>query len=103
MRKLLVQTLGVTLILMTSVAAAHEPMQHVCVAPERPLNESDDVLWQGFVSEIDAFRDCVNDKMEWHQEAANIHEENARQVVNVWNDFVQTSLNAPEDFPWPPE
>ena len=94
---------AVVLLLASTSLAAHEPMRHACDAPERPVNDSNDELWQQFVSDIDAFRDCVNDKMQWHQSAANIHEENARQVVNVWNDFVQTSLNAPEDFPWPPE
>ena len=84
-------------------AQAHEPMQHACVAPERPVDDSDDVLWHQFMADIDTFRNCVNDKMHWHEHAAQVHNDNARQVVTMWNEFVQTSLNAPEDFPWPPE
>ena len=88
---------------MSATAFAHEPMDHACAAPERPANDQDDLQWQRFMRDIDAFRDCVNAKMEWHQNAANVHNDNARQVVTLWNDFVQTSLNAPEDFPWPPD
>jgi hypothetical protein len=87
----------------SSLASAHQPMAHACTPPERPANDQDDVLWQQFMNEIDAFRDCVNDKMKWHEQAAQKHNDNARHVVTLWNDFVQTSLNAPEDFPWPPE
>ena len=99
MQKLLV----LILLCLSATAFAHEPMAHACTPPERPLNDQDDVAWQGFMSGIDAFRDCVNDKMNWHQAAADTHSDNAKQVVTLWNDFVQTSLNAPEDFPWPPE
>ncbi len=82
-------------------AFAHEPMQHACTAPERPEDDQNDVLWHQFMADIDAFRDCVNANMEWHQAAADKHHQNAQEVVALWNEFVQTSLNAPEDFPWP--
>ena len=91
-----------TVLSATSVFA-HGPMDHACVAPERPVDDQDDVLWQQFVTEIDAFRECVNAKMQWHEQAVQVHNDNARQVVALWNEFVQTSLNAPEDFPWPEE
>jgi hypothetical protein len=95
--------LALILLCLSATAFAHEPMAHACTPPERPLDDTEDVAWQDFMSGIDAFRDCVNDKMTWHQAAADTHNDNASQVVTLWNDFVQTSLNAPEDFPWPPE
>lgn len=94
--------LALILLCLSATTYAHEPMAHACMPPERPLNEQDDVAWQGFMTGIDTFRDCVNDKMAWHEAAADIHSDNARVVVSLWNDFVQTSLNAPEDYPWPP-
>jgi len=97
MRKIL----AVTLLGMMSAVWGHEPMSHACVAPERPVDDQNDELWQQFMADIDTFRDCVNDKMEWHQAAADLHLQNAREVVALWNEFVKTSLNAPEDFPWP--
>lgn len=84
-----------------STAVAHEPMQHTCSAPERPVDDQNDREWRAFLASVDAFRSCVNDKMEWHQAAARKHEQNAATVVGEWNDFVRTSLNVPEDFPWP--
>ena len=99
MRKLVV----LMLLAVSSVGYAHGPMQHVCIAPERPEDDQNDVQWQQFMSDIDAFRDCVNSKMEWHQQAADGHHQSAQEVVTLWNTFVQTSLNAPEDFPWPEE
>ena len=91
------------LVCLSTAAWAHEPMEHACTPPERPQNDQDDAQWNQFVLDIDKFRDCVNDKMEWHQSAAQLHSENAQEVVTLWNEFVRTSLNAPEDFPWPPE
>ena len=95
--------LALILLCLSATTLAHEPMAHACEPPERPLNDQDDVAWQAFMSRIDTFRGCVNDKMAWHQAAADTHSDNARNVVALWNDFVQTSLNAPADFPWPPE
>ena len=95
----------IALVLLTvcSTVFAHEPMSDACSPPERPADDQNDVLWQAFMNEIDGFRNCVNDKMVWHEAAADKHNDNARQVVTLWNDFVQTSLNVPEDFPWPLE
>ncbi len=90
-------------LLLAGAGWAHQPMEHRCVAPERPADEQDDELWQTFLEEINQFRECVNSKMMWHQTAASAHNNHAREVVESWNAFVRTSLNAPEDFPWPPE
>ena len=95
--------IALLLFCLSAAAWAHEPMEHACTAPERPQNDQDDAQWNQFVLDIEKFRDCVNNKMEWHQSAAQIHSENAQEVVTLWNEFVRTSLNAPEDFPWPPE
>ncbi len=91
------------MICVSPLVLAHEPMNHACIAPERPQDDQNDAQWNRFVADINTFRDCVNHKMEWHQSAAQTHSENAQQVVSLWNEFVRTSLNAPEDFPWPPE
>ena len=93
--------LAILLLASSGASLAHEPMAHSCTAPERPEDDQNDVLWQQFMSEIDAFRACVNDKMQWHQSAADAHQQEAREIVDLWNEFVRTSLNAPEDFPWP--
>ncbi len=84
-------------------AFAHEPMQHDCIAPIRPVDDQDDVLWQTFLAEIDEFQACVNAGTQRHQTASREHQDAARATVDLWNRFVKTSLNAPEDFPWPPE
>jgi hypothetical protein len=81
----------------------HEPMTHSCVAPERPVDDQDDVLWAQFLAEIDTFQACISSAADRHQAAADAHQRAAFEAVDAWNDFVRTSLNAPEDFPWPPE
>ena len=86
-----------------SPVQAHEPMEHACEAPVRPADETNDRLWNAFLDEIDAFRDCVNVAKEQHEHAVRAHQASARHAVEAWNEFVRTSLNAPEDFPWPPE
>ncbi len=90
-------------LLLIAPVMAHEPMQHVCVAPQRPVDDQDDLLWRRFKTGIDEFRDCISAKMEWQNEAAAEHTRAARQAVGLWNDFVRTSLNVPADFPWPPQ
>ena len=73
------------------------------MAPTRPVDDQDDQLWQRFLDDIDTYRSCINDEMEWHQRAASEHQAHAKLVVDEWNTFVRENLNAPEDFPWPPE
>jgi len=85
------------------IVRAHEPMTLACTAPVRPADDQDDALWQQFLSEIEAFQDCITAAVDRHQAAAAEHQAAAREAVDAWNRFVRTSLNAPEDFPWPPE
>ena len=84
-------------------AGAHAPMTDDCVAPVRPADDQDDAQWRAFLKAIDAFQACVTAESERHLAAADDHNAAAREVVETWNVFVRESLNAPEDFPWPPE
>ena len=87
----------------TQPAVAHVPMTLDCVAPDRPSNDQDDVLWNQFLGDIDTFQSCISRESERHQAASDEHQRAAFAAVDAWNDFVRTSLNVPEDFPWPPE
>ena len=80
---------------------AHDEQFEECHAPVRPLDEQNDVLWEEFLTATDVFRDCTRRHMEWHQSAVVTHQTEARSAVEQWNEFVRTSLNAPEDYPWP--
>lgn len=80
----------------------HEPMAIDCVAPVRPADDQNDELWHRFLAEIDAFQSCITRSADRHQAWADEHQRAAFAAVDAWNDFVRTSLNAPEDFPWPP-
>ena len=84
-------------------AAAHEPMAHGCTAPLRPADDQNDALWNQFLADIDRFQTCVTNAADRHQAASDAHQRAAFAAVDAWNDFVRSSLNAPEDFPWPPE
>ena len=99
-----------TLCMATQSVVAHEPLaneselrERKCSAPIRPENDQNDQQWKAFVQEVESFRTCVSDKLQWHELAAVRHNEDARLAVKRWNEFVRSSLNAPEDFPWPPE
>ena len=84
-------------------AFAHQPMTHDCVTPVRPVDDQNDEHWHRFLAEIDAFQACITAAADRHQAASEAHIRAAHAAVNDWNDFVHNSLNAPEDFPWPPE
>ena len=97
---------SITLILILAISMpghAHDPMSHDCVAPQRPEDDQNDVLWAEFLGRIDEFQACVTAAADRHQAASDAHQRAAFAAVDAWNDFVRTSLNAPEDFPWPPE
>jgi hypothetical protein len=91
------------LLSLTQACLAHELDPVECDAPIRPADDQNDLLWQAFLNEIDEFRDCVTQQMALHEQAAKSHQAAAREAVENWNAFVRDSLNAPEDFPWPPE
>lgn len=80
---------------------AHAPEPARCSAPARPHDDQNDVLWQQFLDDIEQFRACVQNRMQAEEQAASAHQAAARAAVEDWNTFVRTSLNAPEDFPWP--
>jgi len=85
-------------------AFAHAPPpRHDCVAPSRPADEQNDVLWQRFLDDVDEFRACISEFVDHNQAAAGAHTEAARAATLDWNAFVRSDLNVPEDFPWPPE
>ncbi len=85
-------------------ARAHEspPPRH-CVAPTRPADEQNDVLWQRFLTDVDAFRACISSYVEANNRAADIHRQAAREATMEWNRFVHAELNVPADYPWPPK
>ena len=72
-----------------------------CLEPQRPIDDQDDEHWQGFLGGIEIFRSCVNQNILWHQEQAKIHSTQAREMADLWNQFVKSKLNAPVDFPHP--
>ena len=102
-RRLLLLTLFCVGNLCVPPVLGHEPMAHDCVAPKRPANDQDDRLWAQFLAEIEVFQTCITSAADRHQAASDAHQRAAFAAVDAWNDFVRTSLNAPEDFPWPPE
>ncbi len=96
-------SLVVAALVMAAPMSAHEPMTHDCVAPVRPQDDQNDALWAEFLAGIDTFQRCITEAADRHQAASDAHQRAAFAAVDAWNDFVRTSLNAPEDFPWPPE
>lgn len=86
-----------------TVAQAHNPPPPPdCVAPSRPADDQNDVSWQRFLADVDAFRVCISDYASANHAAAEAHHRAANDATLVWNRFVHSELNVPEDFPWPP-
>ncbi len=91
------------LLAMPAIGMGHAPApDHGCVAPARPANDQNDVLWQGFLDDVDAFRACISDYAAANREAASTHSDAANEATRAWNRFVRAELNVPEDYPWPP-
>ncbi len=90
---------------LSSLADAQAPFEARyevrCTAPERPAQDVPPATWQAFLDAVDTFRVCTNEAMEHHQAMASEHQDKARAAVERWNQFVKTSLNAPQDFPHP--
>ncbi len=84
-------------------AIAHDPApQPDCVAPVRPADKIDVERWNAFVDAVDVYRACMNAFIQANHAAADAHRGAANAATDSWNAFVRSSLNAPEDYPWPP-
>lgn len=91
------------LLLVPLAGLSHSPASaHGCIAPERPADDQNDVLWQRFLDDVDAFRACISGYAEANRQAAEIHGKAANDATLDWNRFVRAELNVPEDYPWPP-
>lgn len=95
-------TLG-ALLIAAAASADPAPVRHDCQPPSRPAEDQDDRLWQAFLADVDRYRACISDFTARSESAAAAHREAARTAVADWNAFVRRELNAPADFPWPPE
>jgi hypothetical protein len=95
--------LGAMILCGTAPAISHTSgPDHGCVAPNRPADDQNDVLWQRFLASVDEFRACISGYAAANHAAAETHRQAATEAVAQWNEFVRTRLNVPEDFPWPP-
>jgi len=79
------------------------PINHGCEAPIRPADKRNEKVWNHFVDKVDEFRACINAFTIANHAASDLHRERANAATDEWNQFVHDSLNAPEDYPWPPE
>jgi hypothetical protein len=58
--------------------------------------------WNAFVDDVDTYRDCTSTFVADNHAAAERHRAAANAATEAWNAFVRSSLNVPEDYPWPP-
>ena len=79
-----------------------EPPTHACIQPMRPPDKNDADVWNQFIDQVDSYRSCMNAFIAENHEAAERHRAAANAATEEWNTFVRSSLNVPEDFPWPP-
>lgn len=101
--KLLAAGLMVVLMSLAGEVYAHAEQPLTCTAPTRPFDDQNDLEWRRFLDQTEAFRACIDALTHRHQAASAEHQALARESVDLWNEFVRTTLNAPEDYPWPPQ
>ena len=87
----------------SALAQSHVVSPEACQPPVRPPDKQDADRWNTFVDAVDAYRACISDYVTHNREAAAGHDAAAQRAAQAWNEFVRDSLNAPEDYPWPPE
>ncbi len=74
-----------------------------CLRPARPAQSEDRFqMWDDFMAQTDAYRDCMSNYIHYHHAASDAHRAAANAATEAWNSFVRESLNVPQDFPWPP-
>jgi hypothetical protein len=78
------------------------PLSDTRLQPTRPPNKNDVDVWNHFIDQVDAYRACMSKFIAENNEAAERHRAAANAATEEWNTFVHSSLNVPEDFPWPP-
>ena len=50
-----------------AMAESHDNSPFACVSPDRPGDDQNEVLWQRFLVEVEAFRECVDQDLQRHQ------------------------------------
>ena len=83
-------------------SGADGPLQPDCAQPVRPPDKTDTVVWNHFVDQVGVYRSCMNAFITANHAAADRYRAAANAATEEWNEFVHSSLNVPEDFPWPP-
>ncbi len=83
-------------------ASAHDTVTHACVAPTRPPEGVEPEVWNAFVDRVDVYRACMSDFIAANHAQADAHRDAANAATEEWNAFVRSSLNVPEDYPFPP-
>ena len=91
-------------LLIPALAFGHaEPPKEDCAEPVRPPDKNDVDVWNRFMDQVDAYRSCMSAFIAANHAAAEQHRTAANAATAEWNAFVHSSLNVPEDFPWPPQ
>jgi len=92
------------LLLPSMLSAAHSPQPaNTCEPPTRPPEDVAEVVWNRFLADVDSYRACISEFVQQNHAASDAHRQAANQATEQWNAYVKSSLNVPEDFPWPPE
>jgi len=93
MKNIIVTLALSALCLPSSVSSDMFTPSHSCSKPYKPYEFRDQYEIDNFMSEVEAFKRCINDFVEEMNDAARKHQEAAEDAIDEWNSYVNHELN----------
>ncbi len=66
---------------------------HSCYKPSKPYQFNSEYEVSSFNSEVESYRNCINDFVDEQNQAIKKHKNAAEDAIDEWNSFVSYELN----------
>jgi hypothetical protein len=66
---------------------------HSCYKPSKPYQFNSEWEVSNFKSEVENYRNCINDFVDEQNDAIRKHKNAAEDAIDDWNNFVSYELN----------
>jgi len=66
---------------------------HSCSKPYKPYEFNDQYELDNFRSEVEAYKQCIEDFVEEQNDAARKHQNATQEAIDEWNNYVNYELN----------
>lgn len=66
---------------------------HSCNKPYKPVSFDDEWQISAFKTEVDLYKDCIEEFVEEQEDAIRNHKQAADEAIEEWNSYVRYEMN----------